>query len=255
MLKITVLGCGSSTGVPSLKYGWGMCDGKNEKNRRTRSSIMLETEKTSLLVDMSPDLRQQLLNLGSSRVDGVILTHEHYDHVNGINELRPIFFETGETAKIYSSHEVIEKIRHMFHYLFQETDHRIYKPYISTGKIGDTFSVGDISGICFEQSHGYSKTIGIRVGNFAYSTDVVEFCPESFEKLRGLDVWIVGCLSREKKPTHANLETVLKWVEELKPKMTFLTHMNISMDYDALLQELPPNVRPAYDGMQITMQI
>jgi phosphoribosyl 1,2-cyclic phosphate phosphodiesterase len=254
MFKVTVLGCGSSTGVPSLKYGWGSCDKNNEKNRRTRSSIIIETEKTSLLVDMSPDLRQQLLSLGSSKIDGVILTHEHYDHVNGINELRPIFFETNEVAKIYSSREVIEKIRRMFYYLFQNSDHEIYKPYISTEEIADIFSIGDISGICVEQSHGYSKTIGIRIGSFAYSTDVMEFSAESFEKLRGLDVWIVGCLSHEKKPTHANLETVFGWVEELKPKMTFLTHMSAFMDYDSLLRELPTNIRPAYDGMQIMME-
>jgi phosphoribosyl 1,2-cyclic phosphate phosphodiesterase len=238
--------------VPSLKHGWGECDENNPKNRRTRSSIVIESETMSLLIDMSPDLRQQLLDFGKSDMDAVILTHEHYDHVNGINELRPVFFNTNKSVEIYSSDEVIQKIKKMFFYLFDEkTKHEIYKPYISTNVITDFFSIGDISGICFEQSHGYSKTLGIRVGNFAYSTDVVEFSNESFEKLRGLDTWIVGCLSREKKPTHANLSAVLEWVDQLKPKMTFLTHMSILMDYDSLLKELPKNVRPAYDGMQI----
>jgi phosphoribosyl 1,2-cyclic phosphate phosphodiesterase len=253
MFKVTVLGCGASAGVPILKYGWGVCDPKNPKNRRLRSSIMIETEKTSLLIDMSPDLREQLLNLGSSKVDGVLLTHEHYDHVNGINELRPVFFEMNRSLEIYGYKNVIENVRKMFYYLFEESGSDIYKPYISTNIVTEDFSIGDISGICFEQNHGYSTTMGIRIGNFAYSTDVVEFNYESFEKLRGLDIWIVGCLTYKKKLTHANLEQVLEWVQELRPKTTFLTHMSLEMDYDSLLLKLPDNVRPAYDGIQIIL--
>jgi phosphoribosyl 1,2-cyclic phosphate phosphodiesterase len=251
-LTVTVLGCGSSNGVPSLKYGWGNCDKNNPKNHRSRSSIMIETKTTSLLVDMSPDLRQQLLDSKlNPNVDAVFFTHEHYDHVNGINELRPVFFEDHQVLQIYSSSDVIQKIRKMFYYLFEDSEQDIYKPYIATNEINDSFSIGDIDGVCFEQSHGYSKTLGIRVGDFAYCTDVVELSRESFEKLRGIDTWIVDCLSLDPRPTHAHLTTVLEWVEELKPKMTFLTHMGITMDYDSLVQTLPANVRPAYDGMKI----
>lgn len=250
-MKITILGCGASAGVPALKFGWENCDCNNPKNRRLRSSIIIETEETSLLIDMSPDLRQQLLTFGKSKIDGVLLTHEHYDHVMGINELRPIFYQSGKNLEIYAYKNVITNIRKMFYYLFEETEQVIYKPYITTNIIdNDKFSIGDINGICFQQNHGYSTSMGIRIGNFAYTTDVVEFPKNSFEKLYGLDVWIVSCVSKDPKPTHAKLETVLEWVKELKPKMTFLTHMSALMDYDTLIKELPENVRPAYDGMQ-----
>lgn len=250
-MKITILGCGASVGVPSLKFGWGECDSSNPKNLRSRSSIIIEHLNTSLLIDMSPDLRQQLLDFRSYKIDGVILTHEHYDHVIGINELRPVFFGQEKLLEIYATENVIKNIKKMFYYLFEKTDYLIYKPYISTNIITDSFAIGDISGICFEQDHGYSVTTGIRIGNFAYTTDVAGFSESSFEKLYGLDVWIVGCLSKEKKPTHANLDTVLKWTKELKPKMTYLTHMSALMDYDALMKELPKNVKPAYDGLEI----
>lgn len=253
MLKVTVLGCGASGGVPLLKYGWGQCDPNNPKNRRTRSSIMIETEKTKLMVDMSPDLRQQLLHFGSSQIDGVFVTHEHYDHTNGINELRPVYFGTGKSLQIYAKDHVMRSVKKMFYYLFEDSGRDLYKPYVEANVVEDEFVVGDISGICFEQNHGYLKSTGLRIGDFAYTTDVVSFEKDTFEKLRGLDTWIVGCLSRDKKPTHANLDTVLQWVRELKPRQTYLTHMSVDLDYDSLRADLPQNVFPAYDGLQISV--
>lgn len=253
MLKVTVLGCGASGGVPLLKYGWGQCDSNNPKNRRTRSSIMIETEKTKLLVDMSPDLRQQLLRLESSQIDGVFVTHEHYDHTNGINELRPVYFGTGKSLQIFAKDYVMRSVKKMFYYLFEDSGRDLYKPYVEANVVEDEFVVGDISGICFEQDHGYLKSTGLRIGDFAYTTDVVSFEKDTFEKLRGLDTWIVGCLSRDAKPTHANLDTVLHWVGELKPRQTYLTHMSVDLDYDSLRADLPQNVFPAYDGLQINV--
>lgn len=251
MLKITVLGCGASVGVPSLKYGWGDCDPSNSKNYRLRSSLMVQNNDTSLLIDMSPDLRQQLLNFGNVKLDGVFITHEHYDHVSGINELRPIFFGTNKKVEIYSAPNVIKNLRRMFFYLFEDSGIDVYKPYVSTNEVLKKFSIGTLNCECFEQSHGYMKSLGIRIGNFAYSTDVIEFSEESFKKLYGLDTWIVGCLSYERKTTHADLETVLQWVKKLNPKRTFLTHMGGLMDYDSLLKKLPSNIFPLYDGMEI----
>lgn len=250
MLKITVLGCGASGGVPLLKYGWGACDPNNPKNLRTRSSIVIESRQTRLLVDMGPDVRQQLLRHNIDKIDGVFFSHGHYDHSAGINELRPVYFGTNQSLQIYGKDHVIKNLERMFFYLFEESNNDLYKPYVEAHIVGDEFSIGDISGICFEQNHGYGKSTGLRIADFAYTTDVVDF-EDSFEKLRGIDTWIVGCLSKEKKPTHANLDTVLEWVEKINPKRTYLTHMNIDLDYDSLLKELPPNVWPAYDGLHI----
>ncbi|MDR2766013.1 MAG: MBL fold metallo-hydrolase, partial [Holosporaceae bacterium] len=171
-MKITVLGCGSSIGVPALRYGWGRCDESNPKNRRSRSSVLLETGNTSLLVDMSPDLRQQLLNYGSEKVDAVIITHAHFDHTFGINELRPLFLGVNKILPIYARREVLKDIRQTFSCLLRDSANSIYRPYISLEILEDNFRIGDVKGICFEQDHGFSKSIGMRVGNFAYSTDV-----------------------------------------------------------------------------------
>jgi phosphoribosyl 1,2-cyclic phosphate phosphodiesterase len=241
-------------GVPSLKYGWGHCDKRNSKNRRTRSSIIIESENTSLLVDMSPDLRQQILAYGSQKVDAVIMTHVHFDHSFGINELRPLFSEESCTLPIYARKNVLDEINQVFGYLLKESRYEIYRPYIRTRVLGDNFCIGDIFGICFEQDHGFSKSTGIRIGNFAYSTDVVTMNHEIFEKLRGLDVWIVECTSlKSATPTHAHLDLALQWINEVKPRRAFLTHMGVTMDYDRVLKILPENVRPAYDGMSITV--
>ncbi|MDR1982760.1 MAG: MBL fold metallo-hydrolase [Holosporaceae bacterium] len=252
MMKVTVLGCGPSAGVPALKYGWGDCDENNSKNKRTRSSIVLEKSNTSVLIDMSPDLRQQLLDYGNSNFDAVIFTHSHYDHVNGINELRSVFFEQERLLPIYAAQDDMNNIKKSFFYLFEGNGVEIYKPYIEPHVMEGTFTIGDISGICFEQDHGFSKSRGIRVNNFAYSTDVVSLSDESFEILNGIDTWIVDCLSlKSVKSTHAHLDLVLEWVKKINPKRTFLTHMDTTMDYNTLLKILPENIKPAYDQMTI----
>ncbi|MDR1561024.1 MAG: MBL fold metallo-hydrolase [Holosporaceae bacterium] len=251
-MKITVLGSGSSVGVPSLKYGWGNCDNNNPKNYRTRSSIIIESGTTTLLIDMSPDLRQQLLNYGSDKIDAVIFTHAHYDHTIGINELRPIFLGENKALHAYAKKNVICEIKKMFFYLFENSEHEIYKPYISLHLLEETFTIGDISGICFDQNHGFSKSLGIRIGNFAYSTDIAFLDDEIIHKLQGIDTWIVECLSiKTAKPTHAHLDLTLDWIKKINPRKAFLTHMDISMDYDALRKILPENVEPAYDQMSI----
>jgi phosphoribosyl 1,2-cyclic phosphate phosphodiesterase len=253
MMKITILGCGPSGGVPTLKYGWGDCDANNPKNYRLRSSVMIEKENTLLLVDTSPDLRRQLLdfkNDNSCSIDAVIFTHTHYDHIAGLNELRPIFLGQKKPLHLYATKNDLEAIKKEFFYLFEENNHEVYKTYIKPHIIKDKFTVKNISGICFEQDHGFSKSLGIRIDNFAYSTDIVSMSDENIEKLKGTDVWIVDCLSlKNLKPTHAHLDLVLKWVEKIKPEQTFLTHMGTTMDYDTLLRTLPENIKPAYDQM------
>ncbi len=266
-MKVTILGCGSSLGVPALKYGWGICDPKNPKNRRTRSSIIVEKAETTLLVDTSPDLRKQLLRFSRSNcylnkkcdgnydesstwnpnIDAILFTHAHFDHTNGINELRPLYLKENKLLDIYATAETLGELQQNFSYLFRRDSHEIYDSYLRGHEIAfGKFSIKDISGVCFEQDHGFSKSLGLRIGNFAYCTDVTGF--SDFSVLENLDVWVVDCLnSDEKRSTHANLELVLSWVEKLHPRTTYLTHMDTSMDYDSLIKLLPSNVKPLYD--------
>jgi phosphoribosyl 1,2-cyclic phosphate phosphodiesterase len=213
---------------------------------------MVETGVTTLLVDTSPDLRQQLLNHGTSKIDAVLFTHAHYDHINGINELRPIFMGQEEPLHIYASLRDLTQIRRAFFYLFEKNNHEIYHPYIKTHVIENNFVIGDISGCVFSQDHGFSYSLGIRIGDFGYSTDVVSLSDDNISLLKGILVWIVGCQSMLiPKPTHAPLPVILKWVQEITPRQTFLTHMGPSMDYNTLLNMLPAQILPAYDGMTI----
>lgn len=251
-MHITILGCGSSLGVPALRYGWGQCNPDNPKNRRTRSSIKIDTDTTSLLIDMSPDLLWQIQKCKNQNVDAVFFTHTHYDHVNGINELRPIFLGEKRKLPIYSSSENLAQIKRMFYYLFEDTSISIYKSYLELHEVQSEFSVGDIHATCFELRHGYSTSLGIRIGNFAYTTDVNELNGENFRQLQNLDTWIVDCISFDRESlTHANLQTALKWIDIVKPRRAFFTHMDSSMDYDTLLSLLPANIAPAYDQMEI----
>lgn len=250
-MKVTILGCGSSLGVPALHYGWGNCDKNNSKNHRTRSSIIIEKDDTVLLIDTSPDLKQQLLAYGSEKIDAVFFTHEHFDHVNGINELRPIYLGTKKILNIYSRRETLASIKTLFPYLFNDDNSpNIYRSYMRLNPIQNEFVIEDISGFCFEQNHGFSTSLGLRIENFAYSTDVVTMSEENFASLEGIDTWVVDCLSlNTNRPTHANLNTVLKWVDRLKPRRTYLTHMDASMDYNTLLKILPAHIKPAYDQL------
>lgn len=235
-----------------MGYGWGDCDERNVRNRRLRSSIIIDKEDTSLLVDTSPDLRQQLLNYGSNKVDAVIFTHTHYDHIGGLNELRPLFFKQKKRLNIYARENDMELIKKEFFYLFEKSDHEIYDTYIEPHVIKNKFTIGDISGVCLEQNHGFSESIGIRIDDFAYSTDVAFMSDETLNNLKGINTWIVDCLSLKSiKPTHAHLDQVLRWIEKVGPRQTFLTHMGTTMDYDTLLQILPKNIKPAHDQMVI----
>lgn len=249
---VTILGCGSSLGVPALKYGWGKCDPNNPKNRRTRSSIKIDTPMISLLVDTSPDLLHQLQRCNNQNVDAVFFTHTHYDHVGGINELRPMFLGSDKTLQVYSTLEFIENIKRMFFYLFEQNEVDIYKGYIDLHVVQNIFQIGDLTVHCFKQDHGFSSSLGIRINDFAYSTDIANLSNDNIQQLKGVKVWIVDCLtSEQKRPTHACLPDIIEWSEKIRAEKIFLTHMDSSMDYDALMATLPKHIRPAYDQMQI----
>ena len=256
-MKIIVLGCGSSTGVPHPTLGWGECDKNNPKNNRTRSSVLIECEGINILIDTSPDLRQQLLRLGYiPYIDAVFYTHMHYDHTAGIGELRPLFYKRNTLTPVYGSKDVIDYIHRVGEFMFEnKTLQYIYHPVVYAEIIDGDFCITKKSKLdikTFKMRHGVLICTGYRIRNFAYATDVRTFPDGELEKLKGLDILIIDCLTHTKESVaHANLTQVLKWVDEIKPKMTYLTHMDLSMDYDTLVRELPNNIRPAYDGLQI----
>ncbi len=250
-MKVTILGCGGSGGVPLIGNIWGECDPKEPRNRRRRVSILVEEGDTSLLVDCSPDLREQFLDAGIDRLSGVVLTHAHADHVHGIDDLRSINALMQAPLPLYATAETLEEIGRRFGYAVKPPAKppTFYRPVLTPMPITDGFTLGAIGVRCFEQDHGYGKTLGLRFGPVAYSTDVVRLPEEAFAVLEGVDTWIVDCLRMAPHPTHAHFDRVLKWVERVRPRRTVLTHMGHLMDYRRTAERCPPGVVPAHDGM------
>lgn len=254
-MKVTILGSGAAGGCPSINRGWGACDPANPRNRRLRPSILVEQGDTRILVDTSPDCREQLLTAGVRRLDAVLFTHDHADHIHGIDELREINRAMEAPLDIYASAETMDGIRTRFPYVLGavEEGQSIYKPMLVPHVANDPFTVGGVGIVPYDQDHGYCRTLGFRFGKFAYSTDLVNLPEESFAAIVGIDVWVVGCLTYDPHPTHAHLDKVLGWLDRVKPKRAYLTHMTPSLDYQTLRAKLPPNVEPAYDGLEISI--
>lgn len=253
---ITILGCGASGGVPLIGCQCAVCTSPNPKNKRTRSSILVEKGGTTLMVDSSPDLRQQALREGLSTVDAILYTHDHADHIHGIDDARSFNFHRKGSLPIYGTDDTMDGIVRRFDYAFGAPagpDGVWFKPSLEPQIIQeyDEFTVGIIHIQSFLQHHGKGKSTGYRFGNIAYSPDVHNFPDESLQLLEKLDVWLVDCLRYQEAPTHAHLEKTLGWIERCKPKLSILIHMAHELDYDALLEVLPPNVVPAFDGMKI----
>lgn len=251
-MKVTILGCGGASGVPGISMGWGSCDPANPRNRRRRASILVEDGDTRILVDSSPDLRDQLLDADVRTVDGVIYTHDHADHLHGIDDLREINRVTRQWLPVWGSSAVLETAKARFPYAFEpmaEMGEFIYRPLLEPREITGPFTVGSIPVTPFDQDHGYSRTYGLRFGPVAYSTDVVELPEESFAALEGVELWIIGCLVDYPHATHAHVAKVLEWIDRVKPHRAVLTHMGPQLDYATLCATLPPGVIPAYDGM------
>jgi len=254
-MKITVLGCGSSLGTPAAGGFWGTCDQNNPKNERSRASIMVQTEKTSLLIDASYDLRYQLNRVGLKDIDGLLISHAHSDHVNGIDDVRVLAYHNNKMIDVYSNRETLDEIDRRWPYLFKSSSNGIYVQSFERHEIENfgTFRIGDIDIETFEQDHTTCTSLGFRFGKFAYSVDVADLTEEALERLRGIETWIVDASSYNKETvmTHANLKRVKEWVRILKPKMTYITVLTTHMDYQTLCDELPPHIRPAYDGLVI----
>ncbi len=249
-----MLGCGPSAGVPMVGNIWGECDPAEPRNQRTRPSILIETGGKSILVDSGPDMRMQMLAANVKHLDAVIFTHEHADHTLGLDELRLYSLAAGKPLDIYGASDTIESLRVRFEYMFGP----MRTGYTQTFLLPHIVEPGEdlpIFGMqSFPQEHSHWTSLGLRCGRFAYSTDVFRFGEDGFEKLAGVDTWIVAALRREPHAAHATLGVVLQWIERVQPKRAILTHMNHTMDYRTLLAELPGNVEPGYDGLVIDLE-
>ena len=255
-MRVTVLGCGHSGGTPLVGKGWGACEPDNPRNRRLRPSILVQEAGTLILVDTSPDLRQQLLDSGTERLDAVLYTHAHGDHLHGIDDLRAINRAMNLPIDTYADAATWEVISTRFAYVIDvpaEVADLYYKPALTVHEIapGDAFDIGGVHITAFDQDHGYMRTIGYRLGAVAYSTDVVELPESAFEALAGVEVWIIGVLVDEPHPTHAHVDKALDWIGRVGPKRAILTHLGPGLDYGVLRERLPAGVVPAYDGMVI----
>ena len=256
-MKVTVLGCGPSGGVPMIGEDWGACDRSNPRNRRRRASILVQERDATLLVDTSPDMRLQLLDAGMGRLDAILFTHAHADHTHGIDEVRALNRAMGEPMPIYASAETLTELRQRFAYIFRPQDPAagavFYKPALIPNTIDGAFEVAGVAVTPFAQDHGFSKTLGFRFGAVAYSTDVVKLDEGAFAALAGVEIWIVDCYRRTPHPTHTHLARTLEWIERVRPKRAILTHMDRELDYDTLRRELPAGVEPGYDGLTIEL--
>jgi len=255
-MKVTILGSGSAAGVPSVALGWGKCDPNNPKNYRRRASILVEDGPVSILVDTSPDLREQMLRASIRRLDAVLYTHAHADHIHGIDELREITRLMQGPVPAYATAETLAILETRFSYAFKGIPQGkpFFRPWLVPNLVTplEAFAVGHVPVKPFPQDHGFSAvTMGYRFGDVVYSTDLMDIPEVSKPLIAGAKVWIVGVLHDAPYPTHVHLEKALAWVAELKPLRTVFTHMSQSLDYDTLISRLPVGVTPAFDGMEI----
>ena len=256
---ITILGCGSSGGVPRIGNSWGTCDPANPKNRRRRCSILVsrkaEAGVTRVLIDTSPDLRDQMLSSGTEALDAVLYTHEHADHTHGIDELRAFYLRQRHLIPIWADETTASLLVSRFGYCFITAPGSDYPPILSLNRItpGQTVTIagkgGSISALPFTVHHGNIDALGFRFGDVAYTPDVNGIPEASLPALRDLDLWIVDALRPVPHPSHFSLPETLSWIERLKPKRAVLTNMHIDLDFSTLTRELPPYVEPAYDGI------
>lgn len=250
-MQVVVLGCGTAGGTPRIGNDWGFCDPGEPRNRRRRASILVREGDTQVLIDASPDLRQQALDAGIARIDAVLFTHAHADHAHGIDDLRYVAAQAGEPVPIWADAETLAELHRRFGYALVRKPGSLYPPILTAHTIEGPFRVGGLEIVPFRQGHGPMDTLGFRLGGVAYSTDVAELPEEAFAALAGVDTWIVDCLQREPHPTHSHLAQTLAWIARVRPRRAILTHMNTSLDYRTLADELPEGVEPAYDGWRL----
>jgi phosphoribosyl 1,2-cyclic phosphate phosphodiesterase len=259
-LTFTILGCGSSMGVPRVALGWGSCDPNNPKNRRRRCALLVERTGpagvTRVLIDCTPDLREQLLEAEVDWLDGVLITHEHADHTHGIDDLRPLFVHKRRRVDIWLDEPTSRAMHARFGYCFTTPPGSEYPPIVTEHRLtpGRPITIdgqgGPIEVLPVLQNHGDIPSLGFRIGNVAYSADIKALPPESLPAMAGLEVWIVDALRKSPHPSHFNLDEALSWIARVKPKRAILTNLHTDMDYGELRAILPPDIQPGFDRMK-----
>lgn len=254
-MKVCVLGCGTSSGVPRIDGDWGACDPTERKNRRRRVSVLVEHEGTRILVDTSPDLREQLLAEGGGRPSAVIWTHEHADHCHGLDDLRPFYFRGQNPMRGYARPRTRAELELRFAFAF--SGHQDYPPYLSCDDLMDDTDIGGIRVRTVDLPHGQISSAGLRFDagekSLVYFTDFNALPDEAAALARNVDLWLIDAVRERPHPTHPHLAQALDWIEQLRPKRALLTHMDQSMDYAALVACLPARVAPAYDDQEIAL--
>tara|TARA_B100001250_G_scaffold252022_1_gene216711 strand:+ start:167 stop:955 length:789 start_codon:yes stop_codon:yes gene_type:complete len=254
-IKITVLGTGTSVGIPALgKLGWGKCNPSNPKNKRQRCAVLIQSKDTNILVDAGPDIKNQLIEHNIEKLDAVLITHSHSDHISGLDELRPFYFYNREKIKIFTNKETSNFLLKRFNYLFNKSvsSQSYFQPPLELHDIDyfDELIINDIKINTIKQNHGVIDTLGFIFNNaFAYCTDVVDFPEKSFNCLYNMKVLIITGLRQSPHSAHAHFDLSFDWISTLKPKVAYLTHLSPEADHDVVTNLCPPNIYPAYDGL------
>jgi phosphoribosyl 1,2-cyclic phosphate phosphodiesterase len=254
-MRVTMLGCGASTGVPAIGPDWGRCDPADPRNRRRRASLLVEVGPVAILIDTSPDLREQLIDARVRRLDAVVMTHAHADHLHGIDDLRGLNRLMGQAIPLWADAATLAEIRRRFGYVLEPVSGsgRYDKPTLAPHEISGGFAIGGVDIVPFMQDHGFSTTLGLRIGPMAYSTDVTALDDDAFAAIAGVELWIVDCMRRTPHPTHSHLEQTLAWIARVCPRRAVLTHMDHTLDYRELGAGLPAGVEPGQDGLVIEL--
>jgi phosphoribosyl 1,2-cyclic phosphate phosphodiesterase len=254
-LRLRILGCGTSTGVPKIGNDWGRCDPAEPRNRRLRTSLLVESAGKRMLVDCGPDLRQQLLDAEVGQLDGLIVTHTHGDHCHGIDELRPVAQAVGGPVALYARENVLAELRQRFAYVFDQSE--FYRPVAEGRVIGDELGFGAATVRFVDQPHGGPVSLGLRFDeagkSASYAIDFNALTDDMAELYKNSDVWIADCLTRQPHPTHMHLDGLLGYARDLGVGELYLVHMGNGLDYRTLAAELPDWAAPAYDGLEIEL--
>ena len=256
-LRFTILGCGSSGGVPRIGNVWGACDPENPKNRRLRCSMLVERISrqgiTRALIDTGPDMREQLLRADVGTLDGVVYTHSHADHIHGLDDLRQIAFVTKRRLPVWADSDTAQLLMTRFAYVFVQPEGSLYPPILDLHQIDGPFAIGGAGGPIafypFRVQHGRIDALGFRIGRFAYLPDVSAIPDPVWAELEGLDTFMLDALRRTPHPTHSHLAQSLEWIARVAPRRGILTNMHNDLDYATLVAELPAGVIPAHDGL------